>query len=76
MGSYLVPQLGIRPALLAVKELSPNHWTAREFLTNNILFKGTDVNNKSNNKRKTSYVTVRFGNLRNMFMYAFVLKEK
>ena len=28
----LVPQPGIKPRPMAVKALSPNHWTAREFL--------------------------------------------
>ena len=28
----LVPQPGVEPRCLAVKERSPNHWTAREFL--------------------------------------------
>ena len=27
----LVPRLWIEPRLLAVRVLSPNHWTAREF---------------------------------------------
>ena len=31
-GWILVPQPGIEPTPLAVKEWSPNHWTAREFL--------------------------------------------
>ena len=29
----LVPQPGIEPRPTAIKVLSPNHWTAREFLT-------------------------------------------
>ena len=28
----LVPQPGIKPGLPAVRVLSPNHWTTREFL--------------------------------------------
>ncbi|XP_066866622.1 zinc finger protein 69 homolog isoform X2 [Kogia breviceps] len=30
-GGILVPQPGIEPGLLAVRQRSPNHWTAREF---------------------------------------------
>ena len=40
----LVPQPGVEPRCLAVKERSPNHWTAREFLFF-FFFKGNCLQN-------------------------------